>query len=107
MGVLYTILGILAFLIGIILVAVLVIKVRIVFEFSKTHGDKARNSIRITFFGEKVGFDLKDFSWKSKKNKEEKVEKDEKFFEKKVLTLVWVFGTIIKRATETRQRKEH
>jgi len=82
MGVLYTILGILAFLIGIILVAVLVIKVRIVFEFSKTHGDKARNSIRITFFGEKVGFDLKDFSWKSKKNKEEKVEKDEKFLDK-------------------------
>jgi len=42
-----------------------------------------------------------------RKNRPKKVEKDEKFFEKKVLTLVWVFGTIIKRATETRQRKEH
>jgi len=85
MTVLYTILGILAAL-AVILLAVLFIKVRIVFSFTKNHGEKAKNSIRITFFGEKLGFDLKDLSWKNKKKKEEKVkekvEEKEKILDK-------------------------
>lgn len=81
MTVLYTILGILALLV-IILLAVLFVKVRMVFSFTKKHGESAENSIKITFFGSKKGVDLKNLSWKSKENKEVKSKDDEKFLDK-------------------------
>lgn len=75
------ILAALAALIGIALIAVLLIKVRIVFEVTKNQGEAFENSVRITFFGEKLGFNLKDIS----KNKKQKADKTKEQNDKKLI----------------------
>ena len=69
-------------LVGALLFAFLV-KVRIVFEVTKVKGEAFKNSIRITFFGGKVGFNLKDLTYKNKSKTDVKKEKnDEKILNK-------------------------
>ena len=65
------------------LLFVLLVKVRIVFEVTKIKGEAFKNSIRITFFGNKIGFNLRDLTYKNKSKADVKKEKsDEKILDK-------------------------
>lgn len=83
MNVLCVILIALAVLLVSALLFAFLVKVRIVFEVTKVKGEAFKNSIRITFFGGKVGFNLKDLTYKNKsKTDVEKEKNDEKILDK-------------------------
>lgn len=83
MNVLCVILIALAVLLVSALLFAFLVKVRIVFEVTKVKGEAFKNSIRITFFGGKVGFNLKDLTYKNKSKTDVKKEKnDEKILDK-------------------------
>ena len=83
MNVLCVILIALAVLLASVLLFAFLVKVRIVFEVTKVKGEAFKNSIRITFFGGKVGFNLKDLTYKNKSKTDVKKEKnDEKILDK-------------------------
>lgn len=83
MNVLCVILIALAVLLASAVFFVLLVKVRIVFEVTKVKGEAFKNSIRITFFGNKIGFNLKDLTYKNKSKTDVKKEKnDEKILAK-------------------------
>jgi len=83
MNVLCVILIALAVLLASAVFFVLLVKVRIVFEVTKVKGEAFKNSIRITFFGNKIGFNLKDLTYKNKSKTDVKKEKnDEKILDK-------------------------
>lgn len=83
MNVLCVILIALAVLLVSTLLFAFLVKVRIVFEVTKVKGEAFKNSIRITFFGGKVGFNLKDLTYKNKSKTDVKKEKnDEKILDK-------------------------
>lgn len=83
MNVLCVILIALAVLLVSALLFAFLVKVRIVFEVTKVKGEAFKNSIRITFFGGKVGFNLKDLTYKNKSKTDVKKEKnDEKILNK-------------------------
>ena len=83
MNILCTILIALAALLGVALILVLVVKARIVFEVTKVKDEPFHNAIKITFFDEKLGFDLKDLAYKNKSKETVKKEKDnEKILDK-------------------------
>ena len=83
MNVLCVILIALAVLLVSALLFAFLVKVRIVFEVTKVKDEAFKNSIRITFFGGKVGFNLKDLTYKNKsKTDVEKEKNDEKILDK-------------------------
>ena len=83
MNVLCVILIALAVLLAGALLFAFLVKVRIVFEVTKVKGEAFKNSIRITFFGNKIGFNLRDLTYKNKSKADVKKEKsDEKILDK-------------------------
>lgn len=80
MTVLFTIFAVIAALLGTAVLAALLIKVRIVFEIKKNQGEAFEKTIRMTFFGERLGFDLLKSS--KDKPKKEAEKSDEKLLDR-------------------------